>query len=165
MSSFPGLQEYFDPEDVLFDERPWAILKTDKLAGYMAQVAVVGHKCDKFDVVQFLDEEDSIRGECWWCKTTIPEGVQGLWQMLNWENLPKMRQYETDGASWAAIPVEKRFEKTTTQVDSATHANQNSKTSCTRNPKAYKAKKMCSRVGSWAPHKKKQSIVGRYKAP
>ena len=121
MSSFPGLQEYFDPDDVLFDERPWAILKTDKLAGYMAQVAVIGHKCDKFDVVQFLDEEDSIRGECWWCKTSIPEAVQGLWQMLNWENLPKMRQYETDVA-WAAIPPDKRFSKKQTQVGHATAA-------------------------------------------
>lgn len=96
MVSFPGLQDYFEDEDVLFNADPWAILSTEKLAGYMLQECVVGHKCVQFEIVQFLDEEDVLRGQCWWCKEVIPEEIQGLWKMYNWENLPKMRTYTTD---------------------------------------------------------------------
>ena len=93
MPSFPGLQDYFDPADVLYEDKPWVVLSPDKLAGYMMQKAVIGHKCDEFDVVQFMDEEDCIWGECWWCKTTIPDNIQFMWQMLNWDKLPDMRRY------------------------------------------------------------------------
>ena len=96
MLKFPRLQEYFEDDDVLFSDHPWVILSTDKMAGYMNQTAVIGHKCSEFEIVQFMDEEDSIRGECWWCKTGIPDHIQGLWKMMNWEKLPNMREYETD---------------------------------------------------------------------
>ena len=181
MSSFPGLQEYFDVQDVLFEERPWAILATDKLAGYMAQVAVVGHKCEKHDVVQFLDEEDALLGVCWWCKDKIPESIQALWKMLNWEHIPQMRVYATD-EKWAEMKPQTRFTKTRTfvghstaehqknhtQVDSATRALSNNKTSCVRNEKAYKKVRhhLAPKKSSYTFHPsrdKKQTIVGRYK--
>ena len=144
MSDFPGLPEYLEEADILFDQRPWAILGIDKLAGYMAQKAIVGHKCKSFSVLQLMDEEDVIRGECWWCKDMIPEGVQFMWQMLNWQNLPKMRQYETD-SEWAMKPADKRFVKKFTQVSLATastHIQPNSQKHInTKSPQQYPRKR------------------------
>jgi len=119
VSDFPGLPDYMEDSDLIFDQRPWAILGTDKLAGYMAQLAVVGHKCDGHTILQFMDEEDAIRGKCWWCKQSIPEGIQFMWKMLNWDKLCHMRTYESDEV-WEALPPDKRFMKKNTQVSLAT---------------------------------------------
>ena len=169
MPSFPGLQDYFDKQDMMFNADPWAILKTDKLAGYMMQVAVIGHKCDQFDVVQFLDEEDCILGVCWWCKTPIPENVQGIWKMLNWETLPRMTQYESE-EEFEDLSPDERLVKNHPQVGLYTHAHNSTKTSCVRNPKAYK-KGQCrvwdkNQTNIHRPMKDKtQTIIGRYSAP
>lgn len=180
MPSFPGLQDYFEKDDVLFDANPWAILSTDKLAGYMMQVAVIGHKCDQFDVVQFLDEEDCILGVCWWCKTPIPENVQGMWKMLNWDTLPRMKQYDPD--YW----IEKDTYPTTRPNHTMSPTTHNKKTqSVARNPKTYKYhihKPEKDKTKTWGPcgpdfdstgkrlrysktYVKKQTIIGRYTAP
>ncbi len=152
MSSFPGLQDYFEEDDVMFEAIPWAILKTDKLAGYMAQVSVIGHKCDEFDIVQFLDEEDAIGGVCWWCKTVIPDEVQGLWKMLNWENIPNMRVYDSDELEATSAP-HTRFKKTTTQVGQATQQTQ-------------KIRSKKNQTNVFHPSKDKtQTVVGRHTAP
>lgn len=113
MTSFPGLQDYFDKKDVLFSADPWAILGTDKLAGYMSQVSIIGHKCSSFEVVQFLDEEDSLRGECWWCKTSIPDEIQALWQLHNMDKIPSMTRYPDEVGGNLTRSQERidRFEK------------------------------------------------------
>ena len=158
MSSFPGLQDYFEDDDVLFREEPWAILSTDKLAGYMNQVSVIGHKCDQFDVVQFLDEEDAIVGECWWCKHPIPESIQALWKMHNWEALPGMRVYASD-KEWEALKPYNRLNKKFTQVNHATATTHKAKRIVPT------GKKKSDTWGPLTPHGKSQTIVGRYKAP
>ena len=123
MADFPGLPDYLEDSDILFDYRPWAILGLKKLAGYMAQGAVIAHKCDEFTIMQLMDEEDALRGQCWWCKVSIPEGVQFMWQMLNWDKLPHMRRYESDEV-WEAEPPDKRYVKSVTQVSLATMSHQ-----------------------------------------
>ena len=152
MTSFPGLQDYFEEDDVLFSDHPWAILKTDKMAGYMKQVAVIGHKCDSFDVVQFMDAEDSIRGECWWCKTSIPDHIQGLWQMMNWDRIPHMRVYDTDDELYDKN-LGTRFKKSAPNV----HGDGQMPTEYTRNRKKQ------TQVGhATALIHKTQTIIGRY---
>lgn len=163
MISFPGLQDYFEKDDVLFEANPWAIVKTDKLAGYMAQIAVIGHKCDRFDVVQFLDEEDCLLGVCWWCKESIPDEIQGMWKMLNWNQIPKMKQYETDEVL-DALPPHKRFVKNHPKTGYSDYKLSTNKSSWVGLPNPFQAPEKGTAI--WHPSKKKtQSRTGRYSAP
>ncbi len=98
MSNYP---EPLEASDILFELDGWMILSTDKLAGFRKQLSVVGHECPQFTdrdrgdagPIQFLDEEDSLIGVCWWCRVEIPEEIQTLWRLQNMDAIPEMNQY------------------------------------------------------------------------
>ncbi len=45
--------------------------------------------------ISFLDEEDSVMGICWWCMTSVPNDLNALFKLQNWEAMLKVHVSHT----------------------------------------------------------------------
>lgn len=91
-------------------------------ANFFMFESVIKHRCpfDGIDIRQgvgpndsrhgepggmsFLDEEDSVMGMCWWCMTAVPNDLNALFKLQNWEAMLKVHVSET----WGEEDVEGR---------------------------------------------------------
>ena len=122
-------------EKVLFTDHGWTLIQADSISqnsrdrcftdsdrGSFLFTSVIKHKCDyniDSDVgpidtrsvssgsYTFLDEEDTVKGRCWWCMEFVPEGLNALWKLQNWNVMLKV--FISD--SWDADQVKMRMKE------------------------------------------------------
>jgi len=121
-------------EKILFREDGWLLVRSNTIskedrercfvhsdADYFLFESVIKHRCP-FDGTNvesgpidtrkgqnhggksFLDEEDSVMGMCWWCMTAVPNDLNALFKLQNWEAILKVHVSHT----WSEEDVEGR---------------------------------------------------------
>ena len=93
----PTLHELadFTGHTILFEdpnEDDWVILKPGNafVKQFYDQMVIIGHICKTFTVAQFLSSEDALQGQCWWCKEHVPESINTVWKLHNFDNLDRI---------------------------------------------------------------------------
>jgi hypothetical protein len=86
-----------EAEDILFQEEGWYVLRLDRmlqedplddLLEDLGVASAIGHDCQHFSEmhnVQLLAGDDCLAGYCWWCKEAVPESVQTVWTIHNFD--------------------------------------------------------------------------------
>jgi hypothetical protein len=85
-----------EQEDTLFKEDQWYVLKLDRMLdadpfdseNMRIMQSGIGHDCRHFEIpnhIQILGGDDCVAGVCWWCKEVIPEAVQTIWTLHNFD--------------------------------------------------------------------------------
>jgi len=88
LADFTGYEILFaDPE-----HEDFVVLRAgnDFIKSFYDQIAIIGHRCKTFKVAQFLSSEDSLQGQCWWCKADVPESILTIWKLQNFDHLPRI---------------------------------------------------------------------------
>ncbi len=135
-------------EKVLFTNEDWKLIEVSTISKDskrqhfdqtedMLFISAIKHKCNyastrrskEGDVIGtwksnlkesvYLDEEDTVKGRCWWCMKTVPEDVNALWKLQNWDVIPKVHISD----SWNEGQVKARIREITKIDKSRKKAN------------------------------------------
>ena len=105
MSKDNKKQHFDQTEDMLFKS---AIKHRCNYAGVRStnpHSGIINTRGVKKEEPVYLDEEDTVTGKCWWCMTAVPEDVNALWKLQNWDVIPKV----LISNAWHEDEVKSRF--------------------------------------------------------